>query len=262
MEDNKPEPSGLLYVFLSTLGILWLFSKLNAPFKNSENSSNPQDSTEKRKRVIYDNPSPIKVQILTSPQQEAANTEENRRDKKRFTVEKITAGLLLIYALVAVLQWRAQINAMRIQERPYITELNFVPEIKSGVRLSATIPIKNIGRSPALDFQMRMDDEIIQSTERYNPRFRNGITVWNPGTINPPPAPDWARIFYALDTLTEDQYCKIMDGTLRLYFFEEAVYKDIFGREHHTHFCGWYNPRLDTPNKMEGCETYNDTDYE
>jgi hypothetical protein len=59
------------------------------------------------------------------------------------------------------------------------------------------------------------------------------------------------------EQITYELWRQTMEGTSRFYFFEDASYEDVFGRELHTHFCHYYT--RGNPHPPLHCEIYNDT---
>jgi hypothetical protein len=70
---------------------------------------------------------------------------------------------------------------------------------------------------------------------------------------------EWAFDLHAGDSVTPEQKKLLQKGDLRVYFFEEAKYNDVFGREHYTHWCGWLKKDLTSG---VACKVWNDTDPE
>lgn len=167
-----------------------------------------------------------------------------------------------LYTGFSIAQYYSARKAMWVDERPWIGEIGFQPVVQRNAPLTAVITISNVGRSPAFKLRMRMDDKIFQvnnlPTETFKPTFRTQYV--RPGAIYP--ANPWAFNFQTADKIaTEELYCEIMDGEVRLYHFDEAIYDDAFGRPHYSHFCGWFNPS-DKTTPWVACDYYNETDSE
>ena len=197
-----------------------------------------------------------------------------------FAAAATYAGIAAYQKTVMEKQLQASIHAMQIDQRPWIKADGFTPEYHPGEPMRAILPISNVGKSPALNFHIRMDYQILdphQSFSLQHIRFRH-VPIYNWGAVNPgqlPPkietvpgstnqytvhATKWGHEqIWSADPISAQQLRLLRRGDLRVYIFEEATYSDVFGCSHYTHFCGWMRP---TPTLDDGvaCEIYNDTD--
>ncbi|HEY1808761.1 MAG TPA: hypothetical protein VGG42_09375, partial [Acidobacteriaceae bacterium] len=126
------------------------------------------------------------------------------------------------------------------------------------------IPIQNVGNGPAVNVEMRVDDDVRDASRPLKWRIRNyPPAVWRPGTLYPR-GPVWGQKLITQDTLTEEDYRRASQPhpKLRLYVFVRITFNDIFGKPHWQEICGWYDSGVSTPNHIEPCPKHNGTDSE
>jgi hypothetical protein len=175
-------------------------------------------------------------------------------------------------------QLNTMINTVKIDQRPWVTHTGFHATIEPNQPLSAVLPLINVGKSPALNFRIRVDDQILKPDELFtidHIRFRDAFEPEPPiypgmkitpiildavgsGEFHRPPN-EWGLYIRYHDLVTSEQITKLTNNTLRLYLFEDAEYTDAFGIGHHTHWCGYLKPDLTSG---VACDVWNDTDGE
>jgi hypothetical protein len=117
---DSSEPHGLLRILLSVFsGVLFgsLLSRLQTPpQQKSVNSTHDQDTTQSTSQNISP-PEPIRVKVESlppAPQNEESREERKEgRDKINLIAACLTAGLVFVYATVAIFQWCEMKKATR-----------------------------------------------------------------------------------------------------------------------------------------------------
>ncbi len=115
---NEREPSssaqkpsllrGLLGILASVFAA-WSLSKLCTPFEKSSGAAHDQDSTESTQSnaTIRASPTRVVVESLPSPteSEKTANQKKEGRARLNLGAQIVTAGLVFVYATVAIFQW-------------------------------------------------------------------------------------------------------------------------------------------------------------
>jgi hypothetical protein len=121
MDDNKPDSRGLLYTALFAFGLLSLsfLSKLHAPRQDSESSGYPQDTNTNEREQARNGPVNIVIERIPppTPNTEARENRKERRDQINTGIQGAIAFFACAYATVACFQWRAQLTAIRTDQR-------------------------------------------------------------------------------------------------------------------------------------------------
>jgi hypothetical protein len=276
MNENKPEPRGLLYGLVYAFGLFsgWFLSKLHGPYHDSSSTQHPQDNTHDTTQVGQNIPYPIRVVIDASPptptpskEREAREERQEGRDKKRLRVEIWTFLALSLYAVVTGGMWWAtkraadaardsarvardsvkqQRDLFQMDQQPYIgmikIKLSALPEI--GQRPRFEISLQNLGKTAAVNVWIQKITQVIKvEPEKFH--------------VNPPEEPDqvdsgayfisnqpYEIISEAIQPLTEEDMKVVTGRKGYIFSYGYVSYWDIFGRYRSSVFCGFYDPRI------------------
>jgi hypothetical protein len=192
----------------------------------------------------------------TPDEQTAAETNQKRRHGENLQTQRFLAfGTWLAFAAAGIYAFIAK-KTMEVDQRPWIALTRFDATPQPGAPLTLYMPVQDAGKSPALNFELRVDYELVPSGQRWEVKYRNiPALIWRPGTMNPTDQNNWGPHFNLGYTLTPAQFERVEQGNLLLYFFGESRYQDIFGRQHYTRFCRRYDPRIGD-NHMDDCGGY------
>lgn len=156
-----------------------------------------------------------------------------------------------------------QLEEMKQDQRAWMGGGDYTYSITDSGPISSTAMVLNFGKTPALDILHRItgttkpngyiltDSDIIYPVDlptlKSGTLFPNQHIPLNAG--GPPMDPEKQKIWFN----------NVARGDWIQYFFGDIRYKDIFGKDHWTHFCTQYVPvtKGGTP-----CAIYNDTDDE
>jgi hypothetical protein len=188
MDDNKPEPRGLLYILLSAFAVFcgWSLAKLRAPSQDASSAQHPQDSTHNATEIGQNIPSPVHVIVDASPptptpneKREAREQRQEGHDKKRLRAEIVLAfvtSLLLIANLFLIFTARRAnkiaSDALEISHRPWagmngdvgFSRLNLKNEV---FQFLVSYKLKNFGASPALNIVVQLGNPIEDVRDLY-----------------------------------------------------------------------------------------------
>jgi hypothetical protein len=155
----------------------------------------------------------------------------------------------------------ATIAASHFDQRAWLSAGDNTYTIAESGPIDNTVIVSNTGKSPAMEIFCRINGtvklrgNILSDSDIAYP---SALPTLNQGTI----FPNQRFPLKAGAILMESEKQRIWFGNIQSgewiqYFFGEVRYKDIFGREHWTHFCSQFVPATKggTP-----CPIYNDTD--
>ena len=153
---------------------------------------------------------------------------------------------------------RESTEASHLDQRAWVGAIAF-PEPKTldvGQKATFGAELTNTGKTPALNIQSKMMAWPFLKSVEFMPHWepapgKPSITVLQPGMhitlwTGPQSAPG-----------TEIAISRLKSGEEIFYVYGETTYDDIFGKHHHTHFCGFLQPDL---KNFSSCSSYNDAD--
>jgi hypothetical protein len=259
MADEKdPAQRRLFRVFVSAFSgaLLGLFlSELNTPPQQSINSISPEKESaeEKTERKTF---TPLVSQVPPPP----ANSEQPCKDgQHKMPWWKIALDVLMViftggafaaaavYAGISYKQWQSQIEAMKIDQRAWVTVSDITQE-RQGDALAVRIAFKNTGKTPAKFFTVKGIAEPAPHGSKpvVSEKSLPGIGVIAPdavfhSNVNVPGTYDWK----------ESEL--LIHGTL--------TYESVFHGQHWTKFC--YRLLVNDKSNPVGfspCDSGNDVD--
>jgi hypothetical protein len=152
-------------------------------------------------------------------------------------------------------------DQMRVDQRAWLGAQDSTYSIAESGPIHSSVFVTNSGRSPAVEIVCKMTG--ITKEERNAIRISDiiypaDLQAIKAGTLFPnthipliaggiPMDPEMQKIWFK----------NIQSSAWGVYFFGEIQYRDIFGKEHWTHFCNAYVP--DTKSGAP-CAIYNETD--
>jgi len=158
-------------------------------------------------------------------------------------------GVLLgiAVAFIYFMQWRAMDQAMRIDERAWIT----IIQKEKAVTVSAptaTLQITNTGKTPALEISAKAFIEVVPLGT--DPHFDRDPGVPASVTSTGVLIPNYPHEFEVVrrrrvgssflveeDSFTTDEATSLKAGKSYMATYGTAVYQDIFHQPHWIHFC-------------------------
>ncbi len=153
----------------------------------------------------------------------------------------------------------ASIEASRNDQRAWvgITRIE-IRSLQPGQKIEINTPLQNSGKTAAVDVRTRsfvhISDTPVNITafvaSRHDP-FQARMTIF-------PNIQDANITIVSPFPYSEAEIAAIKNGRKLMYAFGEIKYRDVFGRLHHTFFCGIY--ATTTPNNMRFCNEYNGAD--
>jgi hypothetical protein len=125
--------------------------------------------------------------------------------------------------------------------------------------LTVTVPIKNVGKSPALAVYANMALFLSDQNDPKPPQpFEYDPQPWNERTLFPNGQTSIEYYYiYRPHSSAVNKFKQFKGGTRTIWVFAKANYQDIFGRPHWTHYCAKF-----TQGSLVGytCDFYNDSD--
>jgi hypothetical protein len=248
-EEQRRNPTGKSWGVLGILAVFfgaWFFSKLRAPFKNSSDPQHPHHSTEKQ--TCINQKGPVNVVIIPSPEQVTAETKKERREDKKFRIERISALILLAYAVTTFLLWWDTRHNFMADERPWMGAIEAGNLTITGSEISFPVNIGVTGKTPARDVRavFRLDKVDEGKPLGLNPFHvpQNKATnflvhgMMFPGQAAP-------LTVYRIDEdghhipFNQTELTQLQTGKAFVIIYGDIVYQDIFGSKHWTQFCTW-----------------------
>lgn len=152
----------------------------------------------------------------------------------------------------------ANIAESQLDQRAWVGIVSLPPpkDLTLGQKATFGVIFNNTGKTPALKVMGMIAESPFPQNQSFVVNYppmssESSIAVIQPGTqqsVWTEPQPQ---------VNTEASIASIKDGRVIIYFYGQITYEDIFGRTHHTHFCGWVKPDL---TGYHVCGTYNDAD--
>jgi hypothetical protein len=287
--QNYPLLRALRYILVGAFGAL-IFSKMRAPVRNSIQSAQPQADGEKP------NSRPVRVIVESGPpptdKQIAKETHIEKREGRKYTLEKITALSVLGYAIITFFQWRAQINSLKVDQRawagldkPMVADvINYAgpkwtwtgpdkaihPVDTPNPMIHTGVAIKNFGKTPAFDVVVEVwagpqeELDVNSKTEcEFAEDFSSGKAIKMGTPRKGATWPTFGKTIFPGQEVTEPE--DVPGGDVpRLFIVGCIAYRDAFNARHKTRFC-YRSPQVlvtDPPMKngdaFAQCNQYND----
>jgi hypothetical protein len=259
-DQNSQEPSRLLRILVSVFsGALfgYVLSKLTAPTQNADapvNANDPTDNETACRENIAGSSRGIAVPPVTPTNRPPSRTEPNDNGQERpkrhgQLVQWLIFLATAFYAVIAYDQWQTQINAMKVDQRAWVTVSDVIPTRQKDGSSIIRVTFKNTGKTPATDFTIRAVRDPI--ARRGTPSAPEG-NLPGIGIIAP------EGTYHSNMTVARDYDWKIND----LFIHGTVGYKSVFKGTHWTRFC--YHAIMTSDGKeIEGfapCDFWNEVD--
>ncbi len=154
---------------------------------------------------------------------------------------EVTAWLAAIgYALVTYFQWRDIRNNFIVDQRAWVSARQFLltSELDETSAFRARVFIQNTGKTPAIDFMVQ---NAMALSDHVPPCFQWKQTSTAPNRgILPPNLTDYLIQANLRTPPSQDVVKRYREHKMDLYFYGMARYKDVFGKDHWTQFCGFH----------------------
>ena len=178
--------------------------------------------------------------------------------KRVLTVLVGLAGI--VYAFVTYWQWRDLGHNFSIDERAWIMPIYGYPKTLTPERTaSATLMLKNVGKSPALRIDVIASGEIVDSKlpPPLSGRHKGG-TLRLSTMAFPQVELDPTEIFLGATErkFTTEDLERLMSGRAYMVVFGIIQYADQFG-DHWSRFCGWHSYRTEASYNARDCTLFN-----
>jgi hypothetical protein len=228
-----------------------------------------QDPTE-NKRTGSPKQTPITPNVVPPP------PSDDKTEKCRYPgtpwwktgLEVIAVGAACWYGWVAWNQWGAQINALKVDQRAWVSVP--VPSVfpLNGASIPAVTQITNTGKTPARRVEGDVVATVLNKGEEPalgdfsigHPHNRVYVGAIFPGAPIPITitvvhyGPKMAETIVPDDTLRQD----IANGKRFILFYGRITYYDVFGAQHWTQFCTGSGTAI--LENLRQCISYNDVD--
>lgn len=158
----------------------------------------------------------------------------------------------------AKLSLNATIRQFQLEQRAWVgaVDLPRPKDLAAGKKPSLEAIVTNTGKTPALDVTDSISGHAFLRGQAFVPiKTQPTInSVLSVGVIQPGQQVSlWTSPTF--QTLTKDKINGLRSEGTILYVYGEISYKDVFGKVHHTHFCGFLRPDL---TGFNACQSYND----
>jgi hypothetical protein len=231
----------LLGILVSILGV-WSWSKLHAPHQYSDSSNYAQD-TATGERQHTQGSSHVNVVIErvqpSTPQIEARENRKERRNQRNLLIQGAIAFFACAYATIAFFQWRAQINALKIDQRAWVGVMQVNSEIKHAESTYIDAKIMNSGKTPSLGQEQVY--EVLWLPKGTNPNFTYTRSMAEGSFVLFPNSESHST--YTDHIFSQDEVSKIMYGDLVVFMGGTIWYRDVFGNNHTTEYCWILDPK-------------------
>jgi hypothetical protein len=216
----------------------------------------------------------------------ASERRKQRRDRWRLFVEVLTLIAVVWYGAVAYHQWRemiiatgaaqqavvearlnrgqaeksldATIDQFRLEQRAWLGMGDVNARFIVGEPLLITTPIKNSGKTPALNVSVSAVLDAVPKDGK--PDFSIPTPPSHRVVILPNAAFSAERnATHESGSLSQFGKESVMSGTQVLYNFGTVTYDDVFGYHHWFRFCYRFDPKT---SGFPTCENHNDVDKE
>jgi hypothetical protein len=203
-------------------------------------------------------------------QQKTARDENTAQQNNQTLWTKVAAGLLFLTAIIYFFQWRAQINALRVDQRAWISVPNPTSYPLNGTFIPLSTQMTNTGKTPARIIEGDVIATVLNKGEDFSFDFSPGhphtrlypVGVIFPGAPIPinltivKHGPKGPETFVPDDAFRQD----FTNGKRFIIFYGRITYSDIFGTQHWTQFCSGSGEAI--LDNLKKCISYNDVDHE
>lgn len=188
---------------------------------------------------------------------------EYRLNQIRFLVEIFTLVAIAFYGWVAYWQWdemrkstdaakraadvteatlKSVTDSSHLDQRAWIG-INWIGPLSLEPNKKATIPtwVKNSGKTPALDVDVRVQIDILPSAQKFRPRY--GENASSGKRVFQPQVTEHLVVTTRIE-LGENEIRSLEKGHTVAYASGKFTYSDIFGNSHFTEFCWYYRPTI------------------
>lgn len=183
----------------------------------------------------------------------------------KFWFEVGATLILIAYTTAAFLQWRAQINAMKNDERAWFdVDGAFAPQVKEGDVLGTNIRIRNKGRTAGKKLLSEWVVSVYKSSDTIPFDYSNshevtkeiiGVIYPDDSSIFPITKPPGEKV----ETFTKDDVESLTKGKAYIAAYGRGLYFDVFNKPHWFHFCNWKYYGVGGEYQALGCTIYTDT---
>jgi hypothetical protein len=176
-------------------------------------------------------------------------------DGWKTVLELVGIPFAIAYAIITFFQWRDLRHNFKVEQRAWIGYNTMaITNLKAGEPLRCDIKLLNSGKTFALEVNMPGG---IQTSEVGLEDAQRQFAVKSISYIAPRskvlfPSVEVNLPSETAERLSPAQVAAVSSGTLHVYLFADISYRDIFGDQHTTHFCGHYVPAT---NRFEDCGT-------
>ncbi|HKV92989.1 MAG TPA: hypothetical protein VJW20_10610 [Candidatus Angelobacter sp.] len=153
--------------------------------------------------------------------------------------------------------FNATVEQFRLDQRAWLGP-NIIalvnPPIEANKEIQIGVNYTNSGKTPALDVGGFTGRTFVVSSARldfskFHPKEKMLKNTMFPGSSG--------HFLATINGLPKPVFDDLIAGNSRIYVYGMISYRDIFKREHWTHFCSWYSPEA---KGFMSCDTFNEVD--
>ena len=150
-------------------------------------------------------------------------------------------------------------KTLHLSERAYLgLAIRLAQLPKANEKLKCVATTHNSGKTPAVDTESSFNCIVVEKGADENAAFAQAAR--SQAFVSKTVVADGQAIEQVIDSpepLSEAAVQSINEGNSVIYGFLRVTYKDMFGREHHSRACTFYDP---TEKRMVSCATMNSAD--
>ena len=256
--QNSDGPPGLLHTLAAVFsGVLFglFLSKLRALIQDSSETvhvENPTPHETPQSEHMPQSPEGESYLPFHQPiahQAEIHPIEDGRKTtmRDRHLVRMVDLRCYCRLCSYRVYQWRAQINALKIDERAWVVvSLRGSIQWQEGLPVSVGYRISNVGKTPAREIKGKFAISVFQQGEhaRFNFTEKEPKSGFFSGLIAPKDGSDSTTFLfdptsYFVQPLTPQLREQVASGKSFVIVRGTVEYTDIFRVRHWTHFCSY-----------------------
>jgi hypothetical protein len=237
----------------------------NAPREENKKTNSPQNATSD-KDPKTDKHSPIPSQIIPSHKYPHGSYQCRYEPTPRWMRYLEAAGVLAViaYAVITYFMWRDSHKNFVVDQRAWLSTGVVIPNpIKEGLRVEATVLVKNTGKTTAKQIRSEWNIVILRDADSVKFDYVGSnatiVGVLPPNEIIPTSVYQFTEP-YMPRLLTKEQTDDLNNGRTYFVVYGRGIYYDVFGEVHWFHVCNWRSFYSGAGVYMaENCTAYNDS---
>jgi hypothetical protein len=197
---------------------------------------------------------------------------KGQKDEPKFWIELLGIFGLAAYVVIAFCQWQAQINALRIDQRAWLTAVIDPSQVAVSQPIHLLAHVSNHGKTPARHVDGWVSATIVRSDEAFgfpahhipisqfgtDMFFTGGIPIDVDITVFRQGETDVTKPLIVTNQMLEDY----KNRKVSIIEYGKMGYDDYFGVKHWMQFCNMIQitPTPRKPASLQGCIDYNQMD--